>query len=90
MIGSATAGGAPRSGRLDSYLNRRSAFLGTSLPRFRRTSMEGRVSFARGVVCAWSLAARQEALREVNDRRHIYLGSSGSPFSCYYSRSLVS
>jgi hypothetical protein len=40
-------------------------------------------------VGAWSLAARQEALREVNDRRHIYLGSSGSPFSCYYSRSLV-
>ena len=28
-------------------------------------------------------------IREVNDRRHTYLGSSGSPFSCYYSRSLV-
>jgi hypothetical protein len=29
------------------------------------------------------------ALREVNDRRHIYLGNSVRPFSCYYSRSLV-
>ena len=44
---------------------------------------------SRATLPAWSLAAREEALREVNDRRQIYLGSSGSPFSCYYSRSLV-
>jgi hypothetical protein len=32
-------------------------------------------------VGAWSLAARRKALREVNDRRHIYLGSSGIPLA---------
>ena len=29
------------------------------------------------------------SLREVNDRRRIHLDNSVSPFSCYYSRSLV-
>jgi len=45
--------------------------------------------FRSRAVGAWSLPARQEALREVNDRRDINLGGSSSPFSCYYSRSLV-